>query len=98
MSDREANHITLDGVRFLAFHSSLIATLPLEDWLAQLNLAEAVSPKPDPTIVDEYLYSEKAKLLKELLVAAIPLMQAVHRLKPIVAKLMDEEQKAQVPA
>ena len=77
MDDRELSETMQDGFELLCMFSRNIALLPLEDWLRALNKAETVGAILDPTLYRKYLWSDKAKVLKELIEAAIPLKKTV---------------------
>jgi hypothetical protein len=74
----------------LSLWSRNIAMLPLEEMLESLNLAESLCPVLDPTLYREYVYSDKAQLVKKLLEAALPLKRVVLQAQPIIAR--DSEQ------
>ena len=65
------------GFETLAAWSRNIALLPLEEWQAALDRAETVVPFLDPTLYRDYLYSEKAAILRRLIAAALPLKRVV---------------------
>lgn len=65
------------GFELLCSQAAIIAELPLEEWRAALDRAESIGPFIDPTLMQAYIYSEKPKILKEILDAAIPLKRAV---------------------
>jgi len=61
----------------LCHWSKLIALLPLEEWQEALNRAETIAVIRDPTLFMQYLHSDKPKILKSIIEAAIPLKEAV---------------------
>ena len=84
MTSEEVELVTMHGFEMLCLWSRMISMLPLEDWLNALNKAETIAPITDPTLYGEYLYSEKAKILKEIMEAAIPLKRVVMKHQPSV--------------
>lgn len=83
----------IEGFELLASYSRLIAQLPLEDWERALDIAETVAPVTDPTLYREYLYSDRAKVLRSLLAAAIPLKAAVLDAQPACVREMERERE-----
>ena len=76
LQDQERQAVR-DGYEFLCSQARLIAMLPLEQWQADLDHAEAVGPLLDPTIYRDYLESGKGEILKSILRPAIELKRAV---------------------
>ena len=72
-----------NGFDLLVGQSKIIAMLPLEDWLRAFERAETVAPIVDPTLYRDYLYDPecKGKKIKSLIVAAIPLKQAILKIQ-----------------
>ena len=90
MNDAEAKQTMQQGFEILCLWSRSIAMLPLEDWWNALERAESVGPILDPTLYREYLYSEKAKIIKKLIEAAIPLKSVVLQAQPECLKEFGE--------
>jgi len=80
------------GFELLSTWSRNIAMLPLEDWDRALERAETVGPILDPTLFREYLYSDKAKILRRLIAAAIPLKRVVLDAQPTVRAEMERNE------
>lgn len=72
-----------EGFEILCMWSRNIAMLPLEDWDKAFERAESVAGIIDPTLFREYLYSDKDKVIREIIRAAIPLKAAVMKAQPI---------------
>jgi len=66
-----------DGVQMLITQGALIAMLPVERWLEELNRAETLAPILDPTLFRDYLYSGRDHMLKDVLNAAIQYKAAI---------------------
>lgn len=64
----------------------ILATLPLEEMLSQLDRAETVAPFIDPTLMQQYLASPNGPIIKELLRAAIGVKAVVMKHQPTAAK------------
>lgn len=86
MDDKEARDTMTMGFELLCTRSRMIAQLPLEDWDRAFENAETVGPILDPTLYRQYLYSEKGKVIRELIRAAIPLKQTVLEVQ---SKILD---------
>ncbi|CAN5389654.1 hypothetical protein BH09PLA1_BH09PLA1_26040 [soil metagenome] len=86
MNNAEAGELMKEGFELLCNWSRMIAMLPLEDWQRALDHAETVGPIVDPTLMREYLYSDKPAVIKSLLDAAIPLKRAVLKAQPVVLR------------
>lgn len=82
-----------DGFEMLLGWSRLIAILPLEEWREALDRAESIAPFTDPTLMQKYIGSDKPKILKSIIDAAIPLKRAVLAAQPAVAKEMELEKR-----
>jgi hypothetical protein len=82
-----------EGFGELLTWARIIAMLPLEEWLNLLNRAESIGPIVDPTLFREYIYSDKPKILKSIIEAAIPLKRAVLAAQPAVVKEIERERK-----
>jgi hypothetical protein len=82
-AENEAAETMRLGFELLCTYARTIALLPLEDWQQALEQAETVAPVIDPTLFREYLYSDKTKILKSILTAAIPLKRAVLAAQPV---------------
>jgi len=95
MKDEKAAQLTQEGFEILCLWARNIAMLPLEEWLAALDHAETVGPILDPTLYRDYLYSDKPKVIRELIEAGITIKAAVIRAQPLAKK---EIEKARVPA
>ena len=84
MNDKETQQAMIDGFDLLCTWARNIAILPLEEWDQALNRAETLGPLLSPTLYREYLYSEKAKILRRVLAAAIRLKSAVQEAQPVI--------------
>lgn len=67
----------MEGFEFVMRQGAMLALLPIEEWLAAFDRADAIAPILDPTLYREYLYSGKAKILLEVLNAALVFKQAI---------------------
>lgn len=65
------------GTGFLLTQGAMIAELPIEDWIDQLNRADATGPILDPTLYREYIYSGRDQMLKSVLSAALGYKRAI---------------------
>jgi hypothetical protein len=66
-----------EGIEFLMSQGKMIALLPIEKWLEDLEHADVVGPFIDPTLYREYLRSGRDKMLKSVLLAGISLKAAI---------------------
>jgi hypothetical protein len=71
----------------LCQEARLIAMMPIEKWLEDLDHAETVGPFIDPTLMRDYLYSGKGEVLKKVMRAALHLKKAVNEVQPYLAAL-----------
>ncbi len=90
LSDEEAVIALKAGYEMLAVWSRNIAMLPLEEWLVQLNRAESLGAVLDPTLFNKYLHSDKAKTIKSLITAAIPLKKIVMEAQDMMRKEIEK--------
>lgn len=58
--------------------SALIAMLPIDQWLEDLEHAESIAPVLDPTLYRDYIYSAKPEVLKKVMHAALSLKRTVE--------------------
>lgn len=65
------------GVEFVMSQGAMLAMLPLEKWLADLERQDTIGPILDPTMYREYLYSGRREMLLEVLSAAVALKSAI---------------------
>jgi len=77
------------GYELLCNYSRMIALLPIDEWLEELEHAETVSAILDPTLYRDYIYSDKAKVLKKIMQAALELKRAVEEAQPVVLREMN---------
>jgi hypothetical protein len=75
---------TAGGFEILCLWARNIAMLPLEDWDRTFEKAESIGHIVDPTLYRSYIYSDKAKVIRKLIRAAIPLKQAVMEAQAVV--------------
>lgn len=68
-----------EAFEFVLRQGAMLAMLPLEDWLAGLERADAIGPILDPTLYREYLWSGRDQLTKDVLRAAIQFKAAILR-------------------
>jgi hypothetical protein len=81
------------GYELVCQYAKCIAIRPIDKWLEDLEYAENVAPIIDPTLYHQYLYSEKGKILKKILVAALELKRVVEAIQPAIVKEMEKETK-----
>ena len=86
MGDEQTVSALIEGYETMCLWSRNIAMLPLEDWRQALDRAETLGPIMDPTLYREYLYSDKAKALREILDACIKLKAVVMKYQPLDGK------------
>lgn len=77
MTNEEAKTVTTEGFEILCMWSRNIAMLPLEDWRDAMRKAETLVPIMNPTLCR--LFGDKAKILNEILDAAIKLKVVVMK-------------------
>lgn len=80
MRDLQAVEATREGWDAFLAAARLIASLPLEEWLAAFERAEALGPILDPTLYRDYLHDpqRRGETLQGLFTAALPLKAAVR--------------------
>ena len=66
---------------------AIIAEMPLEQWLSDLEHMDSVAPILDPTAYRDYLYSGKGDIIKDLLRGAIAFKAAVLRCRVAALKV-----------
>lgn len=66
--------------------SALIAMLPIDEWLGDLEHAESVAPVLDPTMYRDYIYSKKPEVLKKIMRAALELKRTVEEQQAEITK------------
>jgi hypothetical protein len=79
------------GYELLCNYSRMIAMLPIDQWIDDLEHVETVAPFIDPTLYLEYLYSDKGKVLKKILHAALNLKRVVEEVQPTVRKELEKK-------
>lgn len=89
MSDEEAKQTMKEGFEILCLWSRNIAMLPLEDWREALRKAESVAVIVDPTLMRDYIQSDKPVILKEVLDAAIKLKAVVVKHQATISQIKD---------
>jgi hypothetical protein len=67
------------GVEFLITQGAMLAMLPMEKWLEELNHSETVAPFLDPTLYRDYIYSGRDNLIKGVLEAGIGFKRAIKK-------------------
>lgn len=70
-----------EGSEFLITQGALIAMMPIQEWLDDLDHSESVAAILDPTLFRDYLYSPKPEALKEVLRAALGFKAAIQKLQ-----------------
>lgn len=68
-----------EGMEFLCGQGAVLAMLPMERWLRELEHAEAVGAILDPTLYRKYLWSGREGMTKDILRAAIEFKHAIQR-------------------
>jgi hypothetical protein len=63
----------------LAQWGALIAELPIEQWISDLEYMDTIGPIIDPTLYRAYIYSGKKEPLLEMLRGALAFKQGVLR-------------------
>lgn len=86
MKEREAKAHYEMALGLLFNQCRILAMLPLEEMLSQLDRAETVAPFMDPTLMQQYLASPNGPVIKELLRAAIRVKAVVMKHQPTPAK------------
>lgn len=86
MSEQEAISALTEGWNFVFRQGALIALLPIEEWIAAFDRAEAIGPIVDPTLFRNYLQCGKGPIIKELLAAALTFKRAVQKAQKQVAE------------
>lgn len=66
-----------EGMELLLSQGAIIALMPLEQWLQDLERSDAIGPILDPTLYREYLWSGRERMSKEVLSAAIHFKAAI---------------------
>lgn len=92
MTEKEAARYFEQGLEMVALNSRTLAMLPLEEMLEALNRAETAGAIMDPTLYREYIYSDKAKALKELIEACLKVKAVVMKMQPLVRKEMEDSE------
>jgi hypothetical protein len=82
------------GYELVLSYSKTIALFPIDKWLEEINHAECFGHILDPTLYREYIWSDKPKILKEILEAALVLKRTVEKLQPRILDIMDKEKRA----
>lgn len=73
-----------------------IAEFPVDQWLMELDRADAIAPIVDPTLYRDYIYSNKSKILNKILRAALEMKRTVEDVRPLVMEeFMKELEKKQ---
>lgn len=90
-TDAEIIETMKEGFEILCTWSRNIAMLPLEDWDAAFERSESVGHILDPTLYRDYLYSDKAKTIRAIIKAAIPLKQEILKAQPLALAEMRGE-------
>jgi hypothetical protein len=67
------------GVEFLMTQGAMLAMLPMEKWLEELNHSETIAPFLDPTLYRDYIYSGRDNLIKGVLEAGIGFKRAIKK-------------------
>jgi len=93
ITDKKAVELTQEGFEILCLWARNIAMLPLNEWLEALDHAETVGPFLDPTLYRDYIYSEKPKVIRELIEAGITLKAAVLKAQPLALKEIERESR-----
>jgi hypothetical protein len=89
-SDKQKLQELIYGYELVCNYSRMIAMLPIDKWIEQLEHAESLGPILDPTLYLEYLYSDKGKVLKKILHAALELKRVVEEAQPLVRKELEK--------
>lgn len=77
MTDSESILATQDGWTFVMQQGAMLALMPIEDWIAAFDHADAVTPILDPTLYRDAIYSGKPQLIREVLGAALVFKRAI---------------------
>lgn len=90
MSDKEIKETMQEGFGILQMLARNIAMLPLEDWDAAFDKAEAVGAILDPTLYRNYLYSKQAPVIRKLIKAAMTLKAVVVEAQPLAREAVEK--------
>lgn len=66
-----------EGWTFVMNQGASLVMLPIEEWLAGLERADAIAPILDPILYRAYLYSGKGEVIKDVLRAALVFKRAI---------------------
>jgi hypothetical protein len=86
-----------DGWDLLIQQAKMISLLPLEEWLAQFDRAEALAPLLDPTSYREYIFDpeQKGQRIQNLIRLAIPLKQEILKLQALYGPKTPDRHEAE---
>jgi hypothetical protein len=91
MTDQEAKETMKEGWDILARWGKMIAILPLEDWLAAIDKADALGPFIDPTMWMQG--HDKMAEIRKIIAAALPLKRAIIAIQPKIMAELEKEGK-----
>lgn len=84
MEDAEEAQLLSEGFDLLFLWCRNIALLPVEDWIKAFEKAESLVPIIHSTLYQKYVFSEKAKFLKELISTALSVKEIVLKMQPLI--------------
>jgi hypothetical protein len=89
--DQETIEMMQVGWDMLAQYGKMITMLPLEDWLAAIDKADALAPFVDPTLWMRG--HDKMAEIRKIIEAAMPLKRAILALQPKLRAELEREGK-----
>ena len=85
-NDEAAIRDIRDGWSFVFQQGALLAELPIEKWIEELERAETLGPILDPTLYRDYLWDGKGKVIKDVLKAALHFKAAIFKARDSVGR------------
>lgn len=81
MTDQEAINVMTDGWSFVMQQGAMLALMPIEDWIEALDNANTLAPVLDPTLYLKSVYSDKPRLIREVLEGAMVFKRAILKVQ-----------------
>jgi hypothetical protein len=81
VTDQEAINVMTDGWSFVMQQGAMLALMPIEDWIEALDNANTLAPVLDPTLYLKSVYSDKPRLIREVLEGAMVFKRAILKVQ-----------------